>query len=166
VAVLVITEFLIYSSRIAQANLSQMHAGEASRRFYEHVASSVHRSMHIDVLSGGLDAEVTLVDGTVCSYTYLDADSDPATIMDNRVIFDPDVDTGGDDFWLVSGITPGVDLPAGRALPGAQHPLSHRGPDHGSVTRLECGDRAGPPGGGRDLERLPPQSPSLGRVNR
>jgi prepilin-type N-terminal cleavage/methylation domain-containing protein len=106
-AVAAITTSLIYTSRVVQSNLSQLHAGEASRRFYDHIAEHTRSAVHIAVASNGLSVTITQSNGRVESYSYADADSNPSTVNNNRIVFDPNTSVGGDQETLVGSITPG-----------------------------------------------------------
>jgi type II secretory pathway pseudopilin PulG len=107
VAMTAVIYMLMYSSKTAQSNLSQLHAGTASRRLYEHVGFNTRQAKRIVVATDGLSVEFTRTDDVVCSYTYVDEDGDPATIMNNRMIFDPDLSVTGDQETVVSGVSPG-----------------------------------------------------------
>lgn len=106
-ALTAITSMLIYSSRVMQSNLAQLHAGEASRRFYNSVAEAARTAMHIVVANDGLSVTLTQADNTVQSFTFVDEDSNLETIVNNRIFFDPDTSTGGDEESIVNGVTPG-----------------------------------------------------------
>jgi type II secretory pathway pseudopilin PulG len=107
VAMTAVIYMLLFSSKTAQANLSQLHAGTASRQLYEHVGFNARQAKRIVVATDGLGVEFTRTDDVVCSYIYADLDSDPDTIMDNRMIFDPDLSVSGDQENIVSGVSPG-----------------------------------------------------------
>ncbi|MBN1478300.1 hypothetical protein JXA47_16205 [Candidatus Sumerlaeota bacterium] len=109
VAMTAVIYMLMFSSKTAQSNLSQLHAGTASRRFYEHVGFNTRQAKRLVVAPDGLGVEITRTDDSVCSYTYVDLDGEPDTIMNNRIIFDPDISASGDQEAIVSGITPGSE---------------------------------------------------------
>lgn len=111
-ASIVIVGMLIYSAKISQANLAQLHSGQASRRFYDHVAELTHRAKHVVVSADGLTLTLTLeplvAGGSdfVCSYTFEDDDSDLTTIQDNRIRFTSNSTSLYPEEVVVNGITP------------------------------------------------------------
>lgn len=107
VAITAVTATIIYSAKIVQANFAQLHSGLSARSFYEHVAFNTRRAKRIVIASNGLSVQLTATNNVICSYAYQDADSNPATIENNRVIYDANTATSGGEKSIVSGITPG-----------------------------------------------------------
>jgi prepilin-type N-terminal cleavage/methylation domain-containing protein len=107
-AMAVLASQVIFASKVARANLFQLNAGQRSRVIYEHIAGEVRRAHGIAVSPDGLTLTVTRVDGSTCSYSYQDEDGVPATIQDNRLIYDPDTTTDGDEQILSPGLNPGA----------------------------------------------------------
>jgi prepilin-type N-terminal cleavage/methylation domain-containing protein len=110
----VITYMLLFSAKVARANMSQLHAGQASRTFYEHVAERTRRAKRIQVASDGLSVTFTLEPvvsagpDIICTYTFENDDDDLDTILDNRVDFESS-DSNDPDKTIISGVTPGAD---------------------------------------------------------
>ncbi|MBX3727852.1 MAG: type II secretion system protein [Candidatus Sumerlaeia bacterium] len=77
--------------------------------------------------------------GTISELRYEDLDNNPNTIGDNRILFDPDVDTDGDERVVIRFVSPlvvnGVQQPIFRRMPGTPSPLA---------VEFRIGDRTGP----------------------
>jgi hypothetical protein len=79
--------------------------------------------------------------GTTAELRYEDADSNPATIGDNVIVFDPDVATDNDERTVLRYVSPlvvgGTAQPIFRRQAGTPSPL---------IVEFRIGDRTGPTG--------------------
>jgi len=106
-----------YALRIAKAQRTNLLMAEDSLNLQRILKEKVTSAQKF-VIDQGRTLHIIQPDGGESVLQYIDADDNPETLVNNRLVWDPDSTTEGDETTLIRNISPMDDFPVFDQPPG------------------------------------------------
>lgn len=119
--------FGLFSASRIKSGQKQMLFNYKGRFGAERLTQAIQLGRMVTATTDGLTVYVVNADGHISQVWYADADANPATIGDNNIWIDPDVDIAGDTRVLIPYVTPITGQPVFAILNGALFARFHVG---------------------------------------